>query len=321
MMECTIQWNKLTDDEWEKQLALIPKSNILQSAYYAQAIYKTYQQKSRQGVIYINAKPAGLVQIIEHGLLWNSIHAVMLDRGPLWFDGFGSAIHIKLFFDAFNSQFPNRFGRKRRILPETEYSPTAKAILQQTGLKAQDTQKNYQTLWWDLTNSDQKARQSLSNGWESSLKKAQRSNLTITWDKNAQLYPWFKKRYTLDKNKRHYDGISPQFLDNLVKVSPSESIILIGKASTNDGQDIAAILILLHGQTATYQIGWTSGLGRKYCAHHLLLWNARSVLKQQSIKQLDLGGINDDGTASAKGIKKFKMGTGAEIMHALGLFH
>ena len=90
--------------------------------------------------------------------------------------------------------------------------------------------------------------------------------------------------------------------------------MIIGKAS-RDGQDIAAVLFLVHGQCATYQVGWSSDAGRENCAHHLLLWQGRSVLKRYGVNALDLGGINDE---TAQGIKKFKEGTGAKISKLVG---
>ena len=92
--------------------------------------------------------------------------------------------------------------------------------------------------------------------------------------------------------------------------------MIIGKVQ-KDGQDIAAVLFLKHGQCATYQVGWSSELGREYCAHHLLLWQARKILQDYNIKELDLGGINDE----AEGIKKFKQGTGATLSTLVGHYY
>ena len=316
-MDCTIKWNHINDHEWDTLISNVPQSNILQTSYYAQAASKTYNHKSRRGVIYINENPAGIVQMMENGILFNMLHAIMVDRGPLWFDGFGGAAHIQLFFKELDKQFPNRLGRKRRILPEIESSPTADALLKQTGLTKRDNQDGYQTLWWNLKNNLEDARTTLSKSWLGSLKKAEKSDLTLSWDDSGKFYPWLKKHYTIDKAKRGYDGISPQLLDNIAQISTSAPTMLIGKAS-KEGKDIAAIMLLLHGKSATYQIGWTSDEGRQFCAHHLLLWDARSVLQQYDIDHIDLGGINDQSDAAAMGIKKFKMGTGAQPVRYIG---
>lgn len=306
-MLCEIQWNSLSVEAWESRFAAIARSNILQSYDYALASAKLNRQRARWGLIMMDGKEAGLVQILEAGILKNLFHAVILDRGPLWFEGYGGAAHIKLFFDEINRQFPVRWGRKRRFLPEVQQGPAANQILKQTGLQCANDQVPYQTLWWDLTLEEDEARNALRPNWHGSLKKAEKTGMVIEWDAAGLFYPWLRKEYEKDKKLRGYGGPAPQLLDNLAMARPESNNMIIGKASF-EGRPIAGILLIKHGQAATYQVGWSSDEGRKYCAHHLLLWQARFILNQQGITQLDLGGINDD---TAAGIKKFKTGTGA----------
>lgn len=308
--ELTIEWNNLLLDAWQERFDSVPRSTILQSYPYAQAAAKIYKQKSRWGLIKIGEQEAGLVQIQEAGILWNFIHAVILDRGPLWFDGFGGAAHIKLFFDEFNRQFPNRFGRKRRILPEVESGATAQALLNQTGLIKKQDQPPYQTLWWDLD-----IEPDLRPNWRGSLKKAQKSDLEIEWDDTGRFYPELKLNYAVDKAARGFAGASPQLLDALAQFSTQANPMIIGKASKN-GVMIALVMFLKHGQSATYQVGWSSDEGRRHCAHHLLLWRGRDVLQRYGVRQLDLGGVNDDN----EGLKKFKQGTGARHSCLVGFY-
>lgn len=311
-MEFSIQWiDRVTPEDFKA----LPQSNILQHSAYAVAMSKRPSHRVRMGLVFFNGQKAGLFQIIEVGFLFDFFHAVMLDRGPLWFDGFGGAAHIKVFFQWFNQTFPQRFGRKRRILPEMIDSPASRAILEQTGLERFNDQKGYQTLWWGLDASDDDARKALSKGWLSSLKKAQKADIDIQWDEGLRFYPWLQKHYVLDKAARDYDGISPQLLDNIAAFSTPGFCTLIGKASVK-GSDIAAILLFCHGQSATYQVGWTSDKGREICAHHLLLWQARNVLQDKGIRHLDLGGVNDD--EGGQGIRKFKEGTGAQPVCYVG---
>ncbi len=316
-MECHIIWNKLSLQEWQLRFDKITRSNILQSYTYAQAICKTNKQHARWGLVVIDGQEAGLVQIIEASILWNLLHGVVLDRGPLWFDGFGGAAHIKIFFEEFNKCFPQRFGRKRRIIPEIEDGATAQAILKQAGLERVEAELGYQTLWWDFTSDDEVARGDLKRKWRGKVSKAERSGLIIEWDDKGAFYPWLRAVYAQDKKKRGYGGASPQLLDNLAAFSTPENPMIIGKASLNK-EDIAVVMFLKHGRSATYQVGWSSEEGRNNNAHHLLLWQARTMLQGYGIQELDLGGINDD---TAAGIKIFKEGTGATISKLVGHYH
>lgn len=321
-MKCEIIWNNLSLDEWQTRFAAIPRSNILQSYDYAIAQAKTAQQKARWGLIMMEGKEAGLVQIMESSILWGAFHAVILDRGPLWFSGFGGAAHISAFFKEFNAQFPKRLGRKRRIIPEVADGGAALGILKQAGLSRIDEQTSYQSLWWDLREDEDAARAGLRPNWLGSLKKAEKSDLHIEWDAQGKFYPWLRGHYVLDKAMRGYNGISPKLLDNLAALitlsrAPPSPLMIIGKAS-KEGEDIAGILILLHGQSATYQIGWSSDIGRKYAAHHLLLWQARQRLTKYGINDFDLGGFNE--IEAAAGLKNFKTGTGATPYKLVGQY-
>lgn len=312
-MKCDIKWNTLSLEEWQARFNQVRRSNILQAYHYAQAACRLHKQKGRWGLIVINGQEAGLVQILEASILWNAFHAVILDRGPLWFDGFGGAAHLKLFFDEFNQQFPKRFGRKRRILPEIEDGMAAQGILKQTGLTRDPDQKGYQTLWWDLDIDQDTARENLKGNWRGGLHKAENTDLMVEWDAQGAFYKSVKAIYAADKAVKGYGGVSPKLLDHLATFSTSENPMIIGKAVFK-GEDVAAVIFLKHGRSATYQIGWSLEEGRKTNAHHLLLWQGRSVLKEYGVRELDLGGINDD----AIGIKKFKEGTNAKISKLVG---
>lgn len=320
-MKCTIIWNSLPLDEWNLRFSKVAHSNILQSYHYAQSVCSLNRQKARWGLILIDGQEAGLLQILETGILWNMFHTVALDRGPLWFDGYGGAMHFKLFFEEFNAQFPKRFGRRRRIIPEIEHGGAALGILKQLGLGDPIEGDSYETLWWDLTideaHSEEQARTNLKSNWRNKISKAERADLTIEWDDTGKFYPWLRKIYAADKNARGYAGASPQTLDNLAKFSTQENPMIIGIAHDKAGKKIATVLFLKHGRSATYQVGWSSEDGRKYCAHHFLLWKARTMLQEYGVQELDLGGVNDD---TAAGIKTFKEGTGAKLVKFVGRY-
>lgn len=315
---CTILWNTLPLGEWEARFHKIQKSNFLQSYSYARGASRFYRQKARWGLIMIDDKEAGLVQVMEAGVLFNLIHGVIIDRGPLWFDGFGGAFHIQAFIKTLQKDFPKRCGRKHRFLLEIEDSPSAKALIKQTGLTFLPSREPYETYWLDLSQDMDSLRANLEGKWRNALRKAENfeenKKISIDWDKKGLFYPLFKAQYAIEKQEHGYGGISPQFLDILAPFLLEEGNMMIGMASVNN-EPIASIMMIKHGQSATYQIGWTSHEGRSHNAHHLLLWQGACVLKQWGVKTLDLGGINHD---TAAGIKKFKQGMGGMPYRLVG---
>lgn len=312
-MKCDIIWCNQEPQRWNTAFSAIPQSNLLQSRAYGDAMLAAYGQKSRRGIIHINDQDAGIVQILETGLFWNAIHALILDRGPLWFDGFGGAAHVQAFFREIQALYPRRFGRKRRILPEIEDGPAIQKVLEQIGLNRQN-RPGYQTLWLDIRKETNVLKESLRKNWRGALNKAERSGIEVQWDQNGDLLPWMLDVYEKDKKERSYNGAAPQILHKIARFALQTGDCLIGQAR-KDRLPVAGMMVLCHGQAATYQVGWSSAPGRSVSANHLLLWQAINVLKDHGIHFFDLGGVNDE---TAKGIKEFKQGLGGTLVQLVG---
>lgn len=304
-MNCNIKWNSLSLAEWQERFATIRRANLLQSYAYAQAACPLYRQRARWGLILLDGQEAGLVQIMEAGLFKNLIHGLILDRGPLWFDGCGTPAQQKAFFAEFNRQFPRRWGRKRRIISET-VDPSV-----MTGYKKID-RPGYQTIWLDLDPDEETLRKNLKAQWRNKLAKAEKAGLAVEWDDTGAFFSLLLRNYLRDQATKGYDGPSADLLIALAKNFGTG--MLIGRAKWKD-QTVASIMILCHGQSATYQVGWSLEPGRKVAAHNFLLWQAVLELKKRNIRDLDLGGINDE---SAKGVKAFKQGMGGQEITLAG---
>lgn len=307
--KCEIAWNVLSVSEWEERFKEIRRSNLLQSYEYALAMCPINQQSARWGLIRLNGQEAGLVQIMEVGLLNKLVHVVMLDRGPLWFDGYGTQDDIASFFTEYDRVFKPRIGRKRRIIPETAHD-----ILP---FKRKLAYPPYQTIWLDITHDENGLREGLKKNWRGALKKAEEAGLEVKDDQPLKYLTWLLKHYEADKASRGYESASSKTISALAAHFGAKKQVMLLRAQ-KQGKDIAAILIFIHGAAATYQIGWTDPQsGRKNNAHHFLLWQAIMKLKALGIKDLDLGGVNDFG---AKGVKKFKEGLGGELIEYCGQY-
>lgn len=303
--DCKIKWNMLSLPEWEKRYKRIAYSTLCQSYEYAQALCMVQHQRSRWGLIEINAQEAGLVQILDAGLFGNFIHGLHLDRGPLWFDGFGSIEHVSAFFTAFNREFPNRFGRRRRIIPEVKHSPATIQALKASGLRLIND-CGYETIWLDLHPQLAELRAGLDKKWRNMLTKAEKENIEIKLETTGKGAEAFLQAYQADRITKGYKGPSVKLTSALIKTFAAKNRAWICTARL-DKRDIAAILVLCHGSSATYQIGWNTQNGRKTAAHNLLLWHVIMRLKDNDYCYFDLGGVNDE---TAKGVKKFKEGLG-----------
>lgn len=305
-MILTIEWNRPEGSDWDFLASKTRRATLLQCPDYVACVAGLAQ---RPGLIFIDGAAAGLCLLQETGALRNFLHVTVLDRGPLWFEGFGTQAHIDAFFTEINRQFPRRPGRKRRFMPE------AQAVHVQA-LRKRNQIQGYETLWLDLRQDDESLRANMRKNWRNALAKAERSVMVTDWDLPESHVPWLLKVHALDKATRGYGGASMPMLQSLASRFGAKNNLLLGRALV-DGKAVGAILLLCHGSGTTYQVGWANEEGHKQGAHHLLLWQACAKLKERSVYDFDLGGINDEG---AKGVKIFKEGTGAAPVRLAGTF-
>lgn len=288
------------------------RSPVLQAYPYAKAVCPLYGQKARWGLVRLDGREAGLCQILEAGSP-KFLHAVMLDRGPLWFEGYGSVAHFGAFMAEFNRQFPKRLGRRRRVIPEMPKSAEIQAMMASLGFRLK-AKENYQTFWLDLRQSEDDLRRNFKKSWRGALVKAEKSGIVIEHDQELSTLENFLQGYAHDRREKSYGGASSKFLNALAQsFGPSQAYLANVRL---DNRIVAAILILCHGASATYQAGWTTAEGREQCAHHYLLWDAMRHLKDRGIHHFDLGGFHDQ----TPGLKSFKEAMGGEPHTLPGLY-
>jgi lipid II:glycine glycyltransferase (peptidoglycan interpeptide bridge formation enzyme) len=301
--------------EWEERFKRLPRSTLLQSYAYARAICPLNRQTARWGIISFNGQEAGMVQIFEAEAFKKAFHAILIDRGPLWFEGYGTDAQLEAFIKAINHEFPRRWGRRRRFIPEIQDNTNIREFMARQGWKCVNAQ-GYQTLWLEIDRDTKELFEKLKPAWRNMVRKAQKSGVRTEWDDTALHLEWMLGGYVADRAQKGYDGPSVKMLRALAKTMTPQKNMVIGRALI-DNQPCAGVLFFLHGASATYQIGWSDGKGREAAAHNLLLWDALEMLKGRGIRNLDLGGVNDE---SAAGVKNFKAGMGGELVQLAGLY-
>lgn len=311
---CTIHWSEKKPDTWDLLYSGAPHCSLLQSQPYIRAIAKLNNYSIRYGVISLNDDVAGVCAILETGLLNNIVHALMIDQGPIWRRGYGSDTEFKAFLKALRTDFPKRFGRKVRFIPFVSNTTEARDHLFEYGFKPMS--KPYQSIRINTDQDLKDLRAQLKKKWRNALSKAEKSNVECEWTSGGGNLGWLVENYLEDKARKNYAGPSMKTLMALISEFSRGQNLMIGTAIL-DGKPIASILIFIHGQSATYQIGYSGKVGREKAAHHLLLWDAILRLKERMVYDFDLGGINDE---DAKGVRDFKLGMGGEVYETPGLW-
>ena len=161
-------------------------------------------------------------------------------------------------------------------------------------------------------------RAQLESRWRSSLVSAESSEMKVhRVGTNEGQYRWLLDNEKKQRLEKHLDGLPIPFFDMYVqsRKQPAKNILTL---RSDLGRDrIAAMMFLIHGEAATYQVGWTSDQGRELNAHHLILWRAIEELRERGIRLLDLGGVN---TIRSAGVARFKMRTGGKVVTLAGTY-
>jgi hypothetical protein len=163
-------------------------------------------------------------------------------------------------------------------------------------------------------------RASLQGKWRNRLSGAERSALKVhrVGHKPAQ-YRWLLERELAQRAARRYIALPDGFVEAWQVAHPEHlkrEPILTLRADLGR-EAVAGMMFLVHGEAATYQIGWVGEGGRELGAHNLLLWQAALALRERGVRTLDLGGVD---TARGAGLARFKIATGGEVVTLAGTF-
>ncbi len=296
------------DNAWLDVFNSLPRSNLLQAPNTAIALMPVKGQRPLWGKILQNGEIIGIFQLAQAGIMKNLLHAVILDRGPLFLLDHNTSENSLAFFSAFNQKFPARIGRKRRLLPEHPHSTEFEQALIESGYRRVKGSKPYKTAWLDCKHSEDLQLTAMRKNWRGALKKALNKDIRIKWDTPQNHIKHVLLHYKADVEMRGYTATDAKTLQRLMRQYATMKDLWIGRMESPRGLE-SFMVFFRHGASLTYQAGWSSRAGREANAHHLILWQALGKMREAGLKTLDLGGINEDET----GITRFKTGTGANL--------
>lgn len=158
---------------------------------------------------------------------------------------------------------------------------------------------------WDLTQPDLRAR--LHGKWRNRLRKAETNGLRMrdaVWDGTP--HPMFDAVDRLARTRR-FRTYPVALLSAFAQINQGDAHLV---EAYDQGTCVAGCLILRHGRTATYQSAWSSAIGHALQAPRAVLMHAATRMAAMGHDTLDLGTVETD---TAKGLARFKLGTGADL--------
>jgi hypothetical protein len=243
---------------------------------------------------------------------WGTLVSVGLcSRGPIWLQAM-TAKDKALIYAELRRSVPLTGLRWLLITPEEIRGDSL-------GLsKWRRVMTGYATVMLDISQSQAVLRAALDAKWRNRLVAAQASALTVhRVGSNPGQYRWLLDHEETQREQRGFAGLPQPFYDIYIqsRQQPAQTLLTL---RADLGRDrVAGMMFLLHGESATYQVGWSNEQGRQLNAHNLLLWRAIAELQQRGVRCLDLGGVN---TARSAGVARFKIGTGGVVRILAGTY-
>ena len=305
-----IDWNRHSAAQWQTMLDNCARSTLTQSLAYAAATAEVDKGGADYGLIRFEGKPIGMTVVTQQRGFAGAANS-KLYRGPLWIYDDIPAQMLKLVLRQLRYRHRWWRGRPLTFHPELADSPDNRRTMKEAGFRR--VADGYSTIWLDLSVPSKTLRANLRAQWRNKLTQAEGHEIeTVVGDNDSQ-FEWLYDNHDRHMEAHGYRGPSPDLLRALRRNASADQppLLLIAQ---HEGAPVAGILVILHGNSATYLVGWSGDAGRRVRAHNLLLWRAVEHLKSANIHWLDFGGINSE----APGVASFKRGMSGEETTLVG---
>jgi hypothetical protein len=304
-----VNWDTLSYPEWDAHHAAAAAP--LQQDWAYGACMKTLGVGVLRALVEQDGAPLALAQFIVRRFAGGLANMALCSLGPVWLQPLSGTDKERV-YKALKKTIPLKNLRVVAFTPLEAQGP-------ELGLSRwRRVMTGHSTVILDLTLELSALREQLDGRWRYSLVRGEDSLLTVhRVGTNAGQYRWLLDAEMQQREQRGLHGLPLHFFDLYVpsRQQPAKTILTMRADAGRDR--VAGMMFLIHGEAATYQVGWTSEAGREHNAHHLILWNAIQELRERGVRKLDLGGVN---TTRSAGIARFKLGTGGQVISCAGTF-
>lgn len=304
-----VTWDAIDASTWDTHHALMGAA--LQQDWAYGACMKTLGVHVLRAWVTRDDEPVALAQFIVRFFVGQLASMALCSLGPVWLAQLTAKEKQQIYL-ALKKSIP--LNKLRVVL----FTP-AEVQGADLGLSPwRRVMTGQSTVMLDITHSLPDLRAGLDKRWRHRLGGAENSELTVhRVGTNPGQYRWLLDADMQQREQRRLLGLPLQFFDLYAqsRQQPSKNILTI---RADMGRDrVAGMLFLIHGEAATYQVGWTNDVGRDQHAHNLILWHGIQELQARGIRVLDLGGVN---TIRSAGIARFKMSTGGKVITYAGSY-
>jgi lipid II:glycine glycyltransferase (peptidoglycan interpeptide bridge formation enzyme) len=298
--------------EWDQLLITAGKSNLLQSWAYGEAKKNIENWDLQRFLITQEEKNIAMVQVLTKR--FGPIKIIRINRGPIFLTDLNFST-IKGVYQCLKKHFSILQGKVLLIAPELNDLPMDNTAIRLSSFNIR-RKSTWCSAWLDLSLSEEILRKNLTSNWRNMLNVAERDQLLFfELDVSEQGFQWMMRCYAEMQKQKDFQGPAISLLVELRQQLEQKKDFLICRALNSEKEIVAAVVLSLHGSSATYLIGWNGNEGRKLKANNFLLWNGILELKRRGCQWFDIGGIDEINTPD---ISRFKKGMNGEQYSLIG---
>jgi lipid II:glycine glycyltransferase (peptidoglycan interpeptide bridge formation enzyme) len=297
-------WNQKPREQWDA--AHTAHSAAMQQHWIYGASMRLPGMQIHRAEVQLDGKTVALAQFICRRYAY-LLGVALCTRGPIWLSEVSDSDKARI-QRALKRSLP--MSRPRIIL----FSPDLTDPKHPSMASLTRVLTGYSTVMLDLSQPLTALRAGLHPYWRNRLSTAERSGLKIAeLAHDSPELPRVLAEENRQRERKRFYALPLGFIEHYLEEGGAESALIL--QASWQSRPVAAMLFLIHGSSATYQLGWTNPQGRALNAHNLILWGAIERLQQRGIVKLDLGGVN---THDLPGISRFKINTGGEVITYAG---
>jgi lipid II:glycine glycyltransferase (peptidoglycan interpeptide bridge formation enzyme) len=335
--------------EWNKIVANLPGSHLLQTSEWAQVkeiygwqplpfVWYDHQSDGTLDGDKVIAAAMILKKEISYAGVSTRIGIFYSPKGPLlnWSD---NAIRQRVLDDLENFT-RQRAGIFMKIDPDLELGRgipgsteaiengpgvgTVDELMQRGWRFSADQIQLRNTVMVGLSRSEEEIFARMKQKTRYNIRLASKKGVTVrhgTLEDLPMLYSMYAETSIRDgfviRNQEYYARVWSEFMNEKPLDYSPTAVPLIAEVG---GEPVAAVFVYLFSERAYYIYGMSREVHREKMPNHLLQWEAMRYAKSMGCRQYDLWGAPDTFTEedSMWGVYKFKEGLGGEVVRTLG---
>jgi lipid II:glycine glycyltransferase (peptidoglycan interpeptide bridge formation enzyme) len=271
-------------EEWERLFARASAPHFPQAWMYGEG--KSSQGWAIERLAFESSEgTAAICQVLVRRVAGIPV-AARINRGPLFMERAPPSELQRAAFRALRQRW--RFGRRGLLLiaPALPFSEASAGLLRDAGF-LQRRAGGWGSSVIDLQPPLEAIRAALSSKWRNHLNGSLKSGIEVRVRRDPPAFEWMLARHAGNMSAKGFVGPPVKFVRTMIGASPDGFTVF---QALIDNEPVCGILVARFGGHAEEFLSWTSDAGRRSNAHHRLLWQAITEMKEAGCGALDLGG-------------------------------